>query len=273
MEIYLMDLDGTQIDPTKSSLHERNIILDNLPAGNAEDLVSEAEEYTLTHPLEFSWTVNEIPGAFVEDSYMWRSGQAKYLWDLIETNIDNEKMELEDVSYDAFNQQMYRKATIDEKVHLKPGVKAFVDYLLDNEMQPVIVTNSSTSKGKRCVKALDHIGEIPVYGSALKFITRRNHPFRMGDKITYSDRPHYQRILEGIMHNYGVNTSDITVVGDVFTMDLSLPHRLGMNCVLVENEFKDGFKTPRVFIEHAKKLKIPVISNLGEHVAKSVSRK
>lgn len=49
-----MDLDGTQIDTTKSSLNERNIILNNLPAANAEDLISETEEYTLSHPLEFS---------------------------------------------------------------------------------------------------------------------------------------------------------------------------------------------------------------------------
>ena len=51
--------------------------------------------------------------------------------------------------------------------------------------------------------------------------------------------------------------------GDVFTMDLSLPHRLGMNCVLVENEFQDGFKTPQVFVEYAKKHTIPVASDIS----------
>ena len=190
-----MDLDGTQIDPTQSSLNERVIILNHLPAADAEDLILEAEKYTLSHPLEFSWTVDGILGAFVEDSYMWRSGQAKYLWDQIESNIDKEKMGLKVVTYDAFNQQMYRNATKDEKTHLKPGVKAFVDYLFENEMQPIIVTNSRTLKGERCVEALDRVGEIPVYGSSLKFITRRNHMFQIGDKITYSDRPHYQEIL------------------------------------------------------------------------------
>jgi hypothetical protein len=80
MKIFVMDLDGTQIDPTLSSLNERNIINNTLPAANAEGLISEAEEHTLNHPLEFSWTFDGIPGAFVEDSYMWRSGQAKYLW-------------------------------------------------------------------------------------------------------------------------------------------------------------------------------------------------
>ena len=57
-----MDLDGTQIDLTISSLNERNIILNHLPAANAEDLISEAEEYTLSHPLEFSWTVDARAG-------------------------------------------------------------------------------------------------------------------------------------------------------------------------------------------------------------------
>jgi FMN phosphatase YigB (HAD superfamily) len=258
-----MDLDGTQIDPTISSLNERNIILNILPAKSAEDLILEAEDYTLRHPLEFSWTVDGIPGAFVEDSYMWRSGQAKYLWNHLEPNIDKEEIGLEEVTYDSFNQKMYSDATKGEKTKLKPGVKTFVDYLFENEMQPIIVTNSSTSKGERCVKELDRVGEIPVYGNALKFITKRNHPFRIGDKITYSDRPHYQKILEEIMNDYGAKASDVTVIGDVFTMDLSLPYKLGMNCVLVENEFQDGFKTPPIFVEYAKKQGIPVVSDIS----------
>ena len=64
------------------------------------------------------------------------------------------------------------------------------------------------------------------------------------------------------MHDYGAKAKDITVIGDVFTMDLSLPHRLGMNCVLVENEFQDGFKTPQVFVEHAKKNTVPVVTDI-----------
>jgi predicted HAD superfamily phosphohydrolase YqeG len=263
MKIFVMDLDGTQIDPTQSSLNERNIILNHLPAENAEKLISDAEEHTLSYPLKFSWNYDGIPGAFVEDSYMWRSGQAEHLWSLIEPNIDKEKMGLKEVTYDSFNQKMYKDATKDEKAHLKPGVKKFIDYLFENNMQPIIVTNSKTVKGERCVKALDHIGEIPVYGDALKFITRRNHPFRIGDGLTYSDRPNYQTILEKIMHDYEVKAKDITVIGDVFTMDLSLPHRLGMRCVLVENEFQDGFKTPRVFVEYAKKNSITVVSDIS----------
>ena len=116
----------------------------------------------------------------------------------------------------------------------------------------------------RALKTLDRMGEIPIYGSALKFITRRNHPFHIGDGLTYSDRPNYQKILEKIMNDYGIKAEDITLVGDVFTMDLSLPHRLGMKCVLVENEFDDRFKTPLVFIEHANELGIAVVSNIED---------
>ncbi len=65
------------------------------------------------------------------------------------------------------------------------------------------------------------------------------------------------------MHDYGANIRDITVISDVFTMDLSLPHRLGMKCVLIENEFQDGFKTPQIFVEYAKKHTIPVISDIS----------
>jgi phosphoglycolate phosphatase-like HAD superfamily hydrolase len=263
MKIYVMDLDGTQIDPTESSLNERKIILNHLPSANAEDLISEAEEYTLSHPLEFSWTVDGIPGAFVEDSYMWRSGQVKHLWNLIEPNVDKDKMGLKEVTYDTFNQKMYEDAIKDEKTSLKAGVKTFVDHLFANEMQPVIVTNSRKTKGERCVKALGRTGEIPVYGNALKFVTRRNYPFRIGGKLTYSDRPHYQNILEAVMYDYRAKPRDVTVIGDVFTMDLSLPIRLGMNCLLVENEFQDGFKTPQVFVEYAEKHAIPVVSNIS----------
>jgi hypothetical protein len=70
------------------------------------------------------------------------------------------------------------------------------------------------------------------------------------------------------MHEYGAKAGDITVIGDVFTMDLSLPYRLGINCVLVENEFKDGFKTPQVFVEYAKKHNVLVISNIEDYILK-----
>ena len=66
------------------------------------------------------------------------------------------------------------------------------------------------------------------------------------------------------MPDYKIKPEDVFIVGDIFTLDLSLPYRLGMNCILIENDLEDGFKTPLVFIEHARRSDIPVISGLED---------
>ena len=249
MKVWILAL----INPLKSSLEERDTILSYLePENDRLDLISKAEMYTLKHPLHFPWVYDGLTTAFVEDSYQWRTAQVEYLWEHIRT----------DKAQSDFSYNMFLDATKDEEIELMKGAKNFVDYLFDNEFQPIIVTNSATTKGERCAQALDY--DIPVYGNAKKYMVEKEHPFSIDGRESYSERPNYEQILNKILPDYKIKPEEVFVVGDIFTLDLSLPYRLGMNCILIENDLEDGFKTPIVFIEHARRLDIPVISGLSD---------
>lgn len=253
MKVWVLDLDGTLINPSKSSLIERDKILSYLESENdGPNLISEAEMYTLKHPLDFPWVYGGLPTAFVEDSYQWRSAQVKYLWQHLRT----------DKGQADFSYKMFLDATKDEEIELMESAKKFIEYLFDDRFQPVIVSNSATTKGQRCSQALQFI--IPVYGNAKKYVVKKEHPFSIDGRESYSERPNYEQILNKIMSDSKTKPEDVFVVGDIFTLDLSLPYRLGMNCILIKNDLEDGFKTPKVFIEHARKLHIPVVSSLED---------
>ena len=251
-ELWVFDLDGTLINPTNASLKERDIILSYLDPDDGSRLLSEAERYTLEHPLDFPLIYDGLPTSFVEDSYLWRNAQIEFLWQYMGQDKDRS-----DFSY-----EVLLDATKDEEINLMKGAKKFIENLLEKGIQPIIVTNSATSKGLRCVEKLGF--DIPVYGNAKKYIVEKNYPFSINGRVTYSERRYYERILSRIISDYIVKPSSVYVVGDVFTFDLSYPHRIGMNCTLVKNTLEDGFKTPENFSQHAKKSNVPVISSLLE---------
>lgn len=253
MKVWILDLDGTLINPSKSSLKERDMILSYLePENDRSNLISKAEIHTLKHPLDFPWVYGGLPTAFVEDSFQWRSAQVRYLWEHMRT----------DKAQSDFSYKMFLDATEDEEIELMKGAKKIVDYLFDNEFQPIIVSNSAATKGERCAQALGY--DIPVYGNAKKYRVEKEHPFSIDGRESYSERPNYEQILNKTMPDYKTKPEDVFVVGDIFTLDLSLPYRLGMNCILIKNDLEDGFETPKVFIEHARKSHIPVISSLED---------
>ena len=253
MKVWIFDLDGTLINPSKSSLEERDFISSYLePENDRASLIAKAEMYTLKHPLDFPWVYNGLPTAFVEDSYQWRSAQVEYLWEHMR----------KDKAQSDFSYKMFLDATKDEEIKLMKSAKKIVEYVFDNEIQPIIVSNSATIKGERCAQALDY--DIPVYGNAKKYVVEKEHLFSIDGRESYSERPDYEHILNRIMLEYNAKPEDVFVVGDIFTLDLSLPNRLGMNCIFIRNDLGDGFKTPKVFIEHARKLHIPVISSLED---------
>ena len=254
MKLIILDLDGTLLNPYEWSIRSKEFIRNHLKPEMPETLISEAEKYTLNHPVNFSWIINGLPAAFVEDSYQWRYAQSEYLWASLKT----------DESRNDFYTRMYYEGLEGEETKLIENSKELVEYLFENAVQTTIVTNARTTKAERFLEAIGFDEEISIYGSARKFITRPNHPFQISNKIMYSDRPHYHEILENVMSDFKVEPKEVTVIGDVYSMDLSLPHRVGMGCILVENDFEDGFKTPQVFTDYVKRVGIPVVTDLNE---------
>lgn len=255
MGIWIIDLDGTLVNPYNWSIKGKEFIRRHLTPEAPKEAVSEAEDHTLSHPLDYPWTVGGIPSVFAEDSYQWRYAQVGYLWNLIET--EKPKNDL--------LQEMYVECSKDEKIEVMGGSREFIEKLFEIGALPIIVTNARTTKAEKFVETLGFGDEVPVYGYARKFIVCENQPIKIGNRTTYADRPHYHDILREIMSKHNAKPRDVSVVGDGYTMDLSLPDVLGMRCYLrifVENDLKDGFKTPGVFVEHTKKLGIPAVQNL-----------
>jgi len=128
MKVWVLDLDGTLINPSKSSLIERDKILSFFES-DGSNLISKAEMYTLKHPLDFPWVYVGLPTAFVEDSYQWRSAQVKYLWRHLRTDKRQS-----DFSYKMIWTQlkMFWTQLKNEEIELMKGSKEFIEYLFDN---------------------------------------------------------------------------------------------------------------------------------------------
>src|SRR5437867_2456798 len=143
MQVKVLDLDGTLIDPSQPSLKEREILVNHL-SPNDVPLVEHAEKQVLENPFDFPWKYQNRNAAFAEDSYQWRSAQVGYLWDKIQKNTKKD--------IQTFTTDLYREAIGEEEIQLMPNAKEFVAELLEKGDKVVIVTNSNPIKGQKCSK-------------------------------------------------------------------------------------------------------------------------
>lgn len=127
----------------------------------------------------------------------------------------------------------------------KEGVNEFLSEVWNLfEGRIYIVTNSSTDKVKEKISHLySNHSRIPVLGGAKKYIVVNDWkvvPETINvpglDRPVYLRRKHYGEKLDQIMQEQNTDAFGITVVGDIWEMDLALPQFLGI---------KIGF-TPRL---------------------------
>lgn len=104
-----------------------------------------------------------------------------------------------------------------------PGAAAALAALFAASIDVVVVSNSPPAKIEAWFRAL----EVPlpgpeafrVRGSARKFLLGAGqHGVELGSRRVFVDRPHYRAILADERPDF--------VVGDVFSLDLALPHHL-----------------------------------------------
>jgi FMN phosphatase YigB (HAD superfamily) len=254
MTVAILDLDGTLINSSESSKREKEIILKHI--GEDADLLEEAEKHTLGNPLWYKWRWKGLTSAFTEDPYLWRRAQAEYLWEAIRENTEYKTPE-------EFSEWMFREATASEEMVLMASAEELIRHLYESGIRPVIVTNSSTEKGEKCAKLIG-IDPGAVYGKAMKRAVEAKDGFEINGEISYACRPNYERILKEIMGEYEAEPEEVLVIGDIYTLDLSLPRQMGMRCILKANQFKDGFSTPRIFVDYAIKNGIYIVRELAE---------
>lgn len=126
----------------------------------------------------------------------------------------------------------------------KDRTKKFLEFLL-NLGQIAIVTNS---KEEKIINALDSLGkeyatEISVYGGAKKlYIDNEFKQIRCSTKIPESEREillrrkNYFEILKRLQEK-GFTSKKTTVIGDIYELDLSLPHYLNYGIIQIENGY------------------------------------
>ncbi len=251
-KILVLDLDGTLIDPSNASMMQRQYLLSIVKPGiDAEALISEAEKHTLENSLEYAWPYKGVTTCFVEDSYIWRNMQANRMWESLD--VKKEKEEFFEWMFNTFDPG---------ELDLVEGASDLVRFAIESGVKPIIVTNSSPVKAKKVCKLMGV--DIDVFGNAKKHDVNSNHPIKVGGRDCFTDRPSYEKILREVMMKNSASPKDVLVTGDILSLDLVLPNRLGMNCVMKVNSLRDGFRTHPVFIEAAKSLGIPSVMKLDE---------
>ena len=127
----------------------------------------------------------------------------------------------------------------------KEGVDEFLSEVWDLfEGNVYVVTNSSPDKVEKKISHLhsDH-SRITIIGGAKKYVVVNDWE-AVPQTITisglerqvYLRRQHYGNILDKIMKEQNTNASRITVIGDIWELDLALPQYLGMNIGFIPNK-------------------------------------
>ncbi|MBI4453091.1 HAD family hydrolase [Candidatus Woesearchaeota archaeon] len=127
----------------------------------------------------------------------------------------------------------------------KEGVDEFLSEVWNLfEGNVYVVTNSSPDKVEKKISHLhsDHF-RIPIIGGAKKYIVVNDWkavPKTINisglERPVYIRRQHYGEILNKIMKEQNTNASGITVVGDIWELDLALPQYFGMTVGLTPNK-------------------------------------
>ena len=117
--------------------------------------------------------------------------------------------------------------------YFRDDVSPVLKEILKKGNRAYVITNGGTDKVKRMLGEIDV--NIPVYGDAEKFAVDKewdNIPekLQIGRKCIFLRRAKYFNILQEIKGGK-------IVIGDVFSMDLSLPYSIGIPIVLVKTSY------------------------------------
>ncbi len=230
---YIFDFDGTLTDPfphanAMGKMMVEILVGKGIPEDRVRGDISEIRNRILTNPNNYPWIINDIPGCYGdEDPFVVNNVTAQELLktDHIYREVFGSPGELSAISY--------RIATKDMPSHLRQDTIKALKRLLDNGMGVYVVTNGGTTKVKRMIGEID-VG-IPVYGDARKFKVDMDWE-EIPQKIEIAGLPVYLRRKEYYTILKKIEGHKI-VVGDVFSMDLSLPYTIGVPIVLLRTEY------------------------------------
>ena len=230
---FIFDFDGTLTNPFPHADAMREIMIKILVSKGISEYkvrqdIEKIRNRILKQPEKHPWIIRGIPACFAnEDPFVVNNVTAQEL-SKIDTIYGNLIKSAEQLSGEA-----YRKATQHMPPYFRDDVSPVLKEILKKGNRAYVITNGGTDKVKRMLGEIDV--NIPVYGDAEKFAVDKewdNIPekLQIGRKCIFLRRAKYFNILQEIKGGK-------IVIGDVFSMDLSLPYSIGIPIVLVKTSY------------------------------------
>lgn len=235
----VLDFDGVFTDPVDPAEEVRQDLINNLSdlSGISRKKISEiygrTKKRILKRPYEYGWVVGGYIAAFSdEDPFVIISST---LFEMARENpvYEDSIAKKYRMSFGEFCNMRFNEVTKNAPPCFRKNVRKALEKLTsDNDV--FVVSNSETDKIERMLKEIDV--EIPVYGDAKKYVIDLgwdcvDRSMDIGRYSVMLRRPYYYGVLQKVR---GEKT---LVVGDGFSLDLSLPYQLGMRIVLKENNY------------------------------------
>lgn len=258
--LVILDFDGTMTDaeaeggPFRTGYLEDLAILSGLEVKEVQGLAARFEADILTHQGMYGWMYGgHIVAPASVDPYLRIMPVARRILDhvgAIPAEQDRSRL-LDGILY-KYN---YQKTV----VAFRPGAASFLKALGQTSgLEAYVVTNSHTEPVAR---KLEILGAEPDGTNALSWLVARVHgrarkyvveeafdqvPRGLNlpglERPVLLRRPHYAQVLSQLTEHHGIRLEDVTVVGDIFELDLALPLALGARVVLLANAHTPAYE-------------------------------
>jgi phosphoglycolate phosphatase-like HAD superfamily hydrolase len=217
-----------------------------------------AEDRVRANPAAHGWLDRgRIVAPGNADPYIRASTVARML-------LDDYGLYPEDVERRALLSELYAECYPSSLEVFRPGAREVLERLLASEVTVVVVTNSATAAVTRKIAQLlaDSLVRPEVRGDARKAELREpsepDSPFQRlpeEQRIEGLARPIYLRrgayygVLREIWRESATTPERTLVVGDIYELDLAMPHALGASIQLVTGE-----TTPEYVRHHVERV-------------------
>ena len=255
--MLILDFDGTLTDAEEEGapflvgyLEDLAILCDG-PLEEVKALAAKFEGEILADKNRYGWPFGgHIVAPAAVDPYLRIIPVARKVMDHYGVFMD------EDDRARLLDAVLYRYNYAKSAIAFRPGARELLVSL--DHADTWVVTNSATDPVREKVRYLGRLGEDP---SELEWLVPRVHGF--GKKYyvdpTFDavpealmlpglDRPvllrrrKYHDLIDGLRQSIGADWSDVTVLGDIFELDLALPFSMGATVGLMVNGFTPDYE-------------------------------
>lgn len=255
--VLVLDFDGTMTDaeaegaPFREGYLEDIAVLTGLPLPAVMDLARRFEAEVAANPQDFGWVFNgRIVAPATVDPYLRIMPVARRIFEHTGTFADErDRTRLLDGILYKYN---YRKTKIAFRDHARECLTSLGTI---PDLYTCVVTNSHTEAVQEKLRvlggpegALDWLVE-RVHGRASKYVLDEGWNGVQSElsvpglaRPVLLRRRLYHDVLAGLLSAHGLGWSDLTVVGDIFELDLCLPQAMGARVGLVANAHTPAYE-------------------------------